>query len=247
MIPVAAVERIEVLADGASAIYGTDAVAGVVNIIMKTDYEGFEAGGRYGWSQNKGNYAERSAYVVGGTGNGKTSMTVSAEWVKLDPIFNYERSYSDPTYGTPTFAGSVNDASGFYLLNQSQAAPTVTPGGLPTGTLIANGTYSGPRSQGDQFLFFNLAQYVTQLGSSDRESFTFAFDHKISDKLKAFGDFMYSHTYTYSQINGQPISASIAAGLTAIRSTTRSRPVTVSSTIPASTWRTRPVPAPFSA
>jgi len=127
MIPVAAVERIEVLADGASAIYGTDAVAGVVNIIMKTDYEGFETGGRYGWSNNKGNYAERSAYIVGGTGNGKTSMTVSAEWVKLDPIFNYERSYSDPTYGTPTFAGSVNDSSGFL---PAQPEP-VDPGGYP--------------------------------------------------------------------------------------------------------------------
>jgi len=42
---------------------------------------------------------------------------------------------------------------------------------------------------------------------------TFAFDHKISDSLKAFGDFMYSHTETFSQINGQPISASIGAGL----------------------------------
>jgi hypothetical protein len=48
MIPVAAIQRIEVLADGASAIYGTDAVSGVVNIILKTNYEGFEMGGRYG-------------------------------------------------------------------------------------------------------------------------------------------------------------------------------------------------------
>ncbi len=185
----------------------------LVNIIMKTDYEGFEAGGRYGWSQNKGNYAERSAYIVGGTGNGKTNMTVSAEWVKLDPIYNYERSYSDPTYGTASFAGSVNAGVDYYYLNPNLTAPPVSPGGLPAATLIANGTYSGPRTSGDQFQFFNLAQYVTQLGSSERQAMTFAFDHKINDSLKAFGDFMYSHTYTYSQINGQPITASIAAGV----------------------------------
>src|ERR1019366_883089 len=214
LIPVAAIERIEVLADGASAIYGTDAVAGVVNIILKTDYEGFEAGGRYGWSTNKGNTASRSAYSVGGTGNGKTSITVSAEWVKEDPVWNFERPYSDPTYGTATFAGSVNDASGnFYYLNPSLAAPPVAPGGSSAAALIAAGTYSGPRAAGDQFQFFNLARYVTQTLGNQRQAFTMAFDHKINDSLKAFGDFMYSHTDTFSQINGQPISASIAAGV----------------------------------
>ena len=214
LIPVAAIERIEVLADGASAIYGTDAVAGVVNIILKTDYEGFEAGGRYGWSTNKGNTAERSAYIVGGTGNGKTSITVSAEWVKQDPVWNFERPYSDPTYGTATFPGSVNDAAGnFYLLNPTLNAPTVTPGGLSPAALIAAGTYSGPRAAGDQFPFFNLARYVTQSTGNQREAFTMAFDHKINDSLKAFGDFMYAHTNTFSQINGQPITASIAAGV----------------------------------
>ena len=212
LIPVAAIERIEVLADGASAIYGTDAVAGVVNIIMKTDYEGFEAGGRYAWATSKGGTAARSAYIVGGTGNGKTSMTVSAEWVKEDPVWNFERNYSDPTFGTPTFAGSVNIGSNYYLLNPSQAAPTVAPGGTPAATLVANGTYSGPRLAGDQFQFFNLARYVTQSTGNQREAVSFAFEHKINDSLKAFGDFMYSHTDTFSQINGQPITASIAAG-----------------------------------
>jgi iron complex outermembrane receptor protein len=213
LIPVAAIDRIEVLADGASAIYGTDAVSGVVNIILKTDYEGFETGGRYGWSTDKGNAAERSAYIVGGTGNGKTNITVSAEWVKVDPVWNFERTYSDPTYGTPTFAGSVNSGSNYYYLDPSLTAPPVTPGGLPAATLIANGTYSGPRAAGDQFQFFNLARYVTQTTGNQREAFSMAFDHKVSDSLKAFGDFMYVHTNTFSQINGQPITASIAAGV----------------------------------
>ena len=54
VIPISAVERVEILSDGASATYGSDAVSGVVNVIMKTNYNGAEVGGRYGWSPNKG-------------------------------------------------------------------------------------------------------------------------------------------------------------------------------------------------
>ena len=215
LIPVAAVDRVEILADGASAIYGTDAVAGVVNIILKTNYEGFEMGGRYGWSTDQGHYAERSGYIVGGVDNGKTSMTLSAEWVKVDPIFNYERPYSATTFGTPTFAGSVNVGSSYYYLDPSLAAPPVSAGGLPAATLVSNGTYSGPRTQGQQFTLFNLSQYVTQTVANEREGMTLAWEHKITDSLKAFGDIMYVHTNTFSQINGQPINSSALAALPA--------------------------------
>jgi iron complex outermembrane receptor protein len=214
MIPVAAIQRIEILADGASAIYGTDAVSGVVNIILKTNYEGFEVGGRYGWSTNKGHTAERSAYVVGGVSNGKTSMTLSAEFVKQDPIFNYERSYSDPTYGTPTFAGSVNIGGSFYYLDPTKNAPATTAGGLAPAALVANGTYKGPLTQGDMFQYFNLAQYVTQSVQNERKSFSLAFDHKWNDSVSAFGDVLVVQTNTYSQINGQPINSSALAALT---------------------------------
>jgi iron complex outermembrane recepter protein len=51
-IPVSAVDRIEVLASGASAIYGSDAVAGVVNVILKKDFQGFEVSSKYGWANS---------------------------------------------------------------------------------------------------------------------------------------------------------------------------------------------------
>lgn len=216
LIPVSAIERIEILADGASAIYGSDAVAGVVNIILKSDYEGFEVGGRYGYSTNYGNYAERSAYLVGGASNGKTSMTVSAEWSKVDPILNYERPFATPTYGTQSFAGSVS-LSGvapaqFFLLNPSLNAPPVTPGGLSPAALLAAGVYTGPNSTTQQTQIFNLARYVSMLIGNDRQAVTFDFNHKVSDRLAVFGDFMYSYTHTLEQINGQPITATLAAG-----------------------------------
>jgi iron complex outermembrane receptor protein len=210
MIPVAAIERIEVLADGASAIYGSDAVAGVVNIIMKSNYQGFEMGGRYGWTTNDGHQATRSAYIVGGASNDKTSITISSEWTKEDPIFAYERPYSAQTFGTPSFAGSVNIGGDFYLLKPSITAPTVTPGGLSPAALVTAGTYSGPRSQGDQFQFFNLSRYVTQSIANERQSFAMAFEHKFNDAVQFFGDLLYVNTKTFSQINGQPLNTTQA-------------------------------------
>jgi outer membrane cobalamin receptor len=50
-IPLAAIERIEILATGASAIYGADAVAGVINYILKDDFQGFELSAQYGQSE----------------------------------------------------------------------------------------------------------------------------------------------------------------------------------------------------
>lgn len=54
MLPVSAIERIEVLADGASAIYGSDAIAGVINFVLRTDYEGAETRARYGFTTRGG-------------------------------------------------------------------------------------------------------------------------------------------------------------------------------------------------
>jgi iron complex outermembrane receptor protein len=210
MIPVAAIDRIEVLADGASAIYGSDAVAGVVNIIMKSNYQGFEIGGRYGWSTNDGHQASRSAYLVGGVSNDKTSITISSEWTKEDPIFAYERPYSAQTFGTPSFAGSVNIGGSFYLLNPAQTASAVAVGGTSAAGLVAAGTYSGPRAQGDQFQFFNLSKYVTQTIANERQSFSMAFEHKFNDSLQFFGDLLYVNTKTASQINGQPLNTTQA-------------------------------------
>src|SRR5580698_9757617 len=65
-IPLAAIDKIEVLSDGSSAIYGSDAVGGVINIILKKDYNGWETGAHYGFSTESGRYEERSGYIMGG-------------------------------------------------------------------------------------------------------------------------------------------------------------------------------------
>lgn len=66
LIPIAAIERVEILPDGASAVYGSDAIAGVVNFILKKDYEGFETRGRVGsltnWNWQEYQVSQTAAY-----------------------------------------------------------------------------------------------------------------------------------------------------------------------------------------
>jgi iron complex outermembrane receptor protein len=212
LIPFAAIESIEVLPDGASAIYGTDAVSGVVNVLLRDQYDGFEVGGRYGFTDNKGRASERSAYVLGGVGNDKTKIAVAAENARQDPIYNFQRPYSAETYGTGSFPGSVSIGSDFYLLSPSLNAPTVVGGGQPAGTLVAGGVYGGPNSFGDQSQNFNLSQFVTQSLKNERSSFVASGEHKFNDRLTFFADVLFSKTATYSQINGQPLVIDALAG-----------------------------------
>ena len=93
LFPTALIGRIEVLKDGASALYGSDAVGGVVNIFLKQDFTGFELGFRYGFSVEPG-VAERRAYAIAGVGTDTTHVTAAFQYYEIDPLFQRERAYS---------------------------------------------------------------------------------------------------------------------------------------------------------
>jgi iron complex outermembrane receptor protein len=219
LIPVGAVERVEVVKDGASAIYGSDAIAGVVNIILKKDYQGFEADGRIAFATQKGHYRERSFDIVAGSGTPDTHVTVSAEWFKADPLYQRDRSFSSPIYGTPTFPGVVQFGSDFYLLKSGLNTPPAGPQSLAQ--LVAAGVYTGPYgfggatgSQiGDIQKFFDLSSKVTLLEGNQRKSATIALDHKLSSSFTIFADALISKTDTFSQLNAQPFNANVEAGV----------------------------------
>jgi len=212
LIPFAAIDRIEILPDGASAIYGTDAVSGVVNVLLRDKYDGFEVGGRYGFTDNPGRATESSGYVIGGITRDATSIAIAAEYARQDPLFNYQRPYSAETFGTGSFPGSVSIGPDFYLLNPAINAPTVVGAGQPAGTLVGLGDYSGPNSFGTQSQNFNLSRFVTQSIENERSSFVASGEHKINDRLTFFADTLLTKTATYSQINGQPIVLDALAG-----------------------------------
>jgi len=212
LIPPAAVERIEVLKDGASALYGSDAVSGVVNIILKSDYQGAEIGGRYEYADGPGNWATRNAWATFGASNGKTSVTGSFAWTKSDPLYQFERDYSSPIYGTASFAGVFLDAvnfTDFYNLNPSLNAPPMNTD-MTLAQLVAAGIYQGPLSQDEVVLLFDLSSKPTILTSNERKSVSLAADHKLTENVSLFGDLLYSETSTFSQLNAQPVSGTVA-------------------------------------
>jgi iron complex outermembrane receptor protein len=93
MIPFAAVDRIEMIADGASAVYGSDAIAGVTNVILKKNYEGLLFQARYG-DRSEDDGTEESASVLLGAGNGRASLTFALEYDKRDPIWDADRDWT---------------------------------------------------------------------------------------------------------------------------------------------------------
>lgn len=148
-IPVAMIERIEVLKDGASAIYGSEAIGGVVNIVTKKNFTGAEIGGRYGFATGKGSVSEQRAYVVAGTSNEKSSFTAGAQYYRMDPLRSSDRDIAcadtsvllskglmPPSYISPTYPGRVDNyilagsplAKGAPGYNPAITTPPVDPG-----------------------------------------------------------------------------------------------------------------------
>ena len=211
LIPPSAVERVEILSDGASATYGTDAVSGVVNIILKTNYTGAEIGGSYGWAPEASNWASRSAYLTAGAGNDKTQLTVSADWRRADPLFQYERPWGLNQFRTQTFAGVMTpDATNFYLLDPSLNAPPLNLD-LSVADLVAQGIYRGPYTQDQIAQFFDLSAKATMLQKSSRKTLAVAAQHRLGNDVSLFGDLMVSHSLTESQLNAQPVAGNVVA------------------------------------
>ncbi|WP_438481033.1 TonB-dependent receptor domain-containing protein [Oleiharenicola lentus] len=96
LIPQSAVDSIEVLNDGASAIYGSDAVAGVLNIKLKRNYEGGEFKARYANTTDTDVGEKRFGLTWGGKLNGNTSLTATIEHYERNLLMHYERDVSVP-------------------------------------------------------------------------------------------------------------------------------------------------------
>ncbi len=91
LIPSAMIDRIEILTDGASSIYGADAVAGVVNIILRDDFEGMEIRGFTSIPGDSGG-EETLLSVIGGASNERGNFTIAAEFFNREHIFARDRS-----------------------------------------------------------------------------------------------------------------------------------------------------------
>ncbi|MDE0055208.1 MAG: TonB-dependent receptor, partial [Gammaproteobacteria bacterium] len=108
-IPMAAIERIEVLKDGASAVYGSDAIAGVVNIILRKNVEGIEFSHQTGSFAESGGGDEQTWSVLGGVTTDRSRLTIGASLTAIDALSNADRQQ---TAKRPDDGGSAGTPQG---------------------------------------------------------------------------------------------------------------------------------------
>lgn len=117
-IPLAAVDRIEILTDGASGIYGSDAVAGVVNVILKQHYEGVTADARYG-DVTSGQAAQSQYSILAGHDWGSGNVVVAYEYAHDDALYASERPFSLAVDQPTSLYPELNRSSAFLTAHQS--------------------------------------------------------------------------------------------------------------------------------
>ena len=124
-LPISGIERIEVLHDGASAIYGTDAVAGVINTVLRNNYEGYRINAEYGGSEGTDRQKFKVDFLGGWKLNDdKTSVTLSLSYYNGTGVFASERPYSASSDRRPLVEGTEFEGD-----TQFRSLSTDTPWG----------------------------------------------------------------------------------------------------------------------
>src|SRR6266699_5449310 len=210
-IPITAVQSIDILKEGASTTYGSDAVAGVVNFNLYKDYRGAQVTIQYGNTLDK-DAAEYKGDILFGVGNDTNSITGDIFYYKHHDMFNHDRGNSL----VPPFLSS--NAVPWNL--QLQVAAIIAAGGTPFPTASsrefgtppdnANGLvpasdyiyyFKRPRAAFSILPGFNFHLYSSSYPKQERWGGYAAFETKIcDDQLRIFGDFFYVDAKTHDEL-----------------------------------------------
>src|SRR5437763_5177954 len=221
LIPFPMIDRIEILKDGASAIYGSDAIAGVFNIILIHKFRGLEIGGTWG-NTNMGasnDAREYEAWLKAGTGDDKTDILIIADAYDRGAIFSRDRNLTSNgnaiAFGgsdgrSSNKPGQVNTNTGNFLLKPGLSAPT--PHSAPNAQTSAD--YIPKPSVGhndpfynSNFQAFNFAALTPAIPNADRQSFYGSFTRDLCDKyLTVFADFKYTRSFFNAALAPTPFT-----------------------------------------
>jgi len=217
-IPVMGLQRVEVLLDGASALYGADAVAGVVNNVLKSDLDGFAAEIMVGQEDGVDATEFSGSFELGiNSDDGRTNVSVFGSYFTRDPIFASERDFTanaDHTYRAPadyqgtTFFRSDTLTSAWAGAEALNAAGVSTPV-FVNGTRVTNAsgafhiqpnTLAGCLAQlgggiciddsstRDAALRYNQNEEVTIQNGVDRANLFTFVNHELTDNLELFAE-----------------------------------------------------------
>ncbi|MCC5851609.1 MAG: TonB-dependent receptor [Alkalimonas sp.] len=210
-IPVAAVERIEVLADGASAIYGSDAIGGVINIITRSDYEGFEIDASYG-----GNFegdGETMAYGFSlGVSNARSNLFVNFSRTEQKAIGAGDRDISAvPLANTDLYLSAFGEygiffADGaYYSLDPAREIAGLAPGDRTVDDFVLSSAIYGV-SDDRPDTRFNYAPENYLMTPSERTAVFVKASHELTDNVRAFGQFTFNQRKSNTQIASVPVT-----------------------------------------
>ena len=224
-IPLDAVERVDVLKDGASALYGADAIAGVVNIILKKSYQGAEVNAEVGKGQHPGGATRRftASYGVGDLATDRFNAYINVEFQGDDRIMIGDRGYPfntqdtsaiggvDGRWGVPgSGSGSISaivapsvfapGTLGNPLLKTTQVGPWQPLSGCAPGTVAA----SAPSQVGgtDRYCLQNVAPYGNDQPAQQRLGVSTRFTVRVNDNMKAYLNASYFQNVV--RVDGRP-------------------------------------------
>ncbi|MEC7642853.1 MAG: TonB-dependent receptor plug domain-containing protein, partial [Pseudomonadota bacterium] len=197
-IPMAAVERIEVLKDGASAVYGSDAVAGVVNIILKDDFEGVAVNTQVGRPEAEGGDNE-SFSITAGTSSDRGNLTMVFEHQTRDAIYDRDRPYTAPQMNDENGDGLISiydETIGISYYGATLVNPQGNYEASPLCGDLANNVegFVGVLDQGTSFggvgggtvCGYAFAGVSTNMASTDRNSLMVNGNYQITDDIEMY-------------------------------------------------------------
>lgn len=199
-IPAAMVERIEVLHGGASAIYGSDAIGGVINVILKKDFEGVSAEARY-FITEEGDGAEREASLVYGWQGSRGGVVLGGSIVDREQVMQGDRSSSE------CFYGEVPSASGWDIVCVgSGSVPGGTSTSVPGATnmlFTGDGEFRPYVPLRDSYNFAPGHYFHTP---QERISLSGDAHYELAPEVTAFGEVRYTHRDSSQQLAAGPLT-----------------------------------------
>lgn len=207
-IPMSAVKRIEILKDGASAVYGSDAIAGVVNIIMRDDFEGFEFDASYS-ETSEGDGDEASISTTFGISSDKGNIVVNLGYYDRGDVRQADRSYSecpiweaDDGEGPYKYCGGSSFSLGMntYLADDSRIQ--FEPGGNGTSTPEGYHPWVNGGEGNDRYNYSALSYLFTP---ATRYNASVLGNYEIADDLNFFAEAYYTNRQSVQQMAPQPI------------------------------------------
>jgi outer membrane receptor protein involved in Fe transport len=182
-IPLAAIERVDVLPNGASAIYGADAVAGVVNYILRDDFNGFEVQGSYGNSTAETDEGKLNLNAVWGRSDDRQSILLVADYYKRNALFDRDRDFTANSVrpSQQGFFPSFNDL--FLMFNDQTEEPQ--DGGCAADDFFDDGAF------GD-FCQVNTNAFVATDDALESIGIMGAYKLRVTDDLTWFNDLLWS-------------------------------------------------------